>query len=310
MLRKPAAAGQMFLLNEVSGLGLASIAWDWAEKMVVGTVLGADLSMKIWILVIVLSGMGVALGAPKQGVPVTISSDEEIASHQIGDPPFVRVEASPDQEAGAQRWLSMHVRVDPEGSVLLATGEQDVPSNVRLTAEAVARATKYRPFERGGHAIEVEFDCRVAVFPPERQPSRRVPFPAVSDWDSVRVKLSRTRCYGACPAYSVEIHGDGTVLYKGEAFVAVTGDKAGSISKEAVRQLVAEFRNVDYYSLGDYSAGAFDVPTVETSIDIDGHTKKVIDQDGLWLGMPISVRKLEFKIDEIAGTKQWVEGSR
>ena len=272
--------------------------------------LGADVSMKFWILVIVLSGMGVALGTTKQGVPVTISSQEEIASHQIGDPPFVRVEASPDQEGAARRWVSIHVRVGPKGSVLLATGERDVPSNVRLMAEAVARATKYRPFERGGHAIEVEFDCVVAVFPPERQPSRRVPFPAVSDWNSVRIRLSRTRCFGVCPVYSVEIHGDGTVLYKGVAFVAVTGDKAGSISKEAVKQLAAEFRNVDYYSLDDYSADAFDVPTVETSIDIDGHTKKVIDQDGLWSGMPISVLKLEFKIDEIAGSKQWVEGSR
>jgi Domain of unknown function (DUF6438) len=177
-------------------------------------------------------------------------------------------------------------------------------------AEAVVRATKYRPFERGGHAIEVEFDCNVAVFPPERQLSRRVPFPAVSDWNSVRIRLSRTRCYGACPVYSVEIHGDGTVLYKGVAFVGVKGEKAGSISKEAVKQLVAEFRNVDYYSLDDYSADDFDLATVESSIDIDGHTKKVLDQDGLWLGMPMSVLKLEIKIDEIAGTKQWTEGWR
>jgi hypothetical protein len=88
--------------------------------------------MKIWILVIVLSGMGVALEATEQGVPVTISSQEEIASHQIGDPPFVRVEASPDQEGAARRWVSIHVRVDPEGSVLFATGERDVPSNVRF----------------------------------------------------------------------------------------------------------------------------------------------------------------------------------
>jgi hypothetical protein len=266
--------------------------------------------MYLWILVVVLGGMGVAPAGTKQDFPVTTPSQEEIDSHQIGDPPFVRVEASPDQEGAARRWVSIHVRVDPEGSVLLATGERDVPSNVLLMAEAVVRATKYRPFERGGHAIEVEFDCNVAVFPPERQPSRRVPFPAVSDWNSVRIRLSRTRCYGACPVYSVEIRGDGTVLYKGVAFVAVTGDKVGSISKEAVKQLVTEFRNVDYYSLDDYSADAFDIPTVETSIDIDGHTKKLIDQDGLWSGMPISVLKLEFKIDEIAGTKQWIVGSR
>lgn len=107
--------------------------------------------------------------------------------------------------------------------------------------------------------------------------------------------------------YSVEIRGDGTVLYKGVAFVAVKGDKAGSISREAVKQLVTEFRNVDYYSLDDYSVDAFDVPTVESSIDIDGHTKRVIDQDGMWSGMPMSILKLENRIDEVARTRQWTE---
>ena len=150
--------------------------------------------MKFWISVVVLSGMGVAPAGTNQGVPVTIPSQEEIDSHQIEDPPFVRVEASPEQARSLPRWVSMHVRVGPKGSVLLATGERDVPSKVRLMAEAVARATKYRPFERGGHAIEVEFDCGVAVFPPERQPSHRVPFPVVSDWNSVRIRLSRTKC--------------------------------------------------------------------------------------------------------------------
>jgi hypothetical protein len=34
----------------------------------------------------------------------------------------------------------------------------------------------------------------------------------------LRITLNRSVCYGKCPAYKIEIHGDGTVLYDGEVF--------------------------------------------------------------------------------------------
>ena len=63
--------------------------------------------------------------------------------------------------------------------------------------------------------------------------------------------IRRTTCFGTCPSYRVEIHGDGTALYDGQAYVAVTGSHRGSVSKETVSELVDAFRNVDYYSLED-----------------------------------------------------------
>jgi hypothetical protein len=58
----------------------------------------------------------------------------------------------------------------------------------------------------------------------------------------------------------------------------VTGSHHGSVSKGTVSELVDGFRNVDYYSLEDeYVWPATDLPTYETSIEIDGKLKKVKD---------------------------------
>jgi hypothetical protein len=155
--------------------------------------------------------------------------------------------------------------------------------------------------------VPATFDEYVTILPSELVPSRHISFPEVHDWDSLRITLTRGRCYGSCPAYKVEIHGDGTVLFRGEdGWVAVPGAQRGSVSREAVRELVGIFRDTDYYSLNDeYNSGAFDLPTIVTSIEIDRNSKEVKDSGGLETGMPMSVHRLEKAIDEIANTKQW-----
>jgi ankyrin repeat protein len=148
------------------------------------------------------------------------------------------------------------------------------------------------------------------VLPPELVPKRKIPFPTVHDWDSVRITLRRTGCFGSCPSYRVEVHGDGTVLYEGQAFVAVTGSHRGSIAKETVVELVNAFRDADYYSLQDeYVWDATDLPTFETSIEIDGRLKRVEDYAGGQIGMPLTVSKLEAEIDRLADTGRWTKGN-
>jgi ankyrin repeat protein len=122
--------------------------------------------------------------------------------------------------------------------------------------------------------------------------------------------LKRTTCFGTCPSYRVEIHGDGTVLYEGQAYVAVTGSHRGSVSKKTVSELVDAFRNVDYYSLEEeYVWPATDLPTYETSIEIEGKLKKVKDYAGEQVGMPLSVSKLEAEIDRLVDTERWTKGT-
>jgi hypothetical protein len=71
----------------------------------------------------------------------------------------------------------------------------------------------------------------VAILPIRKRSEVHIPFPEIHDWNSLRITLSRSGCYGMCSTYEIEIHGDGTVLYDGEAHVGTTGRKKVNISQ-------------------------------------------------------------------------------
>lgn len=205
------------------------------------------------------------------------------------------------------------VVVSPDGVVTSAKatrGNVDVPSNLLSQAESVVRRTHYQPFERDGHAIWAVFEEGVTILPPEVKPSRHVPFPEVKDWQSVIIKLTRTGCFGTCPSYEVEVHGDGIVRYQGESYVAILGDHHCSVAEENVRELVRSFRETDYYSLRDeYIAGITDNPTYVSSIQIDGKSKTVKYYVGTMIGMPLEVSDLESAIDRLSEVQRWTAGN-
>jgi ankyrin repeat protein len=134
------------------------------------------------------------------------------------------------------------------------------------------------------------------------EPSHHIPFPVLHDWNSVRIALERTGCLGTCPVYRVEVHGDGTVLYDGLRWVALEGKHRGSVPRKNVEELVTKFREVNYYSLADeYAPPGTDLPGCETSIEIDGHIKRVRDY---W-----AFDRLENAIDQLANTERWTKGN-
>jgi len=121
---------------------------------------------------------------------------------------------------------------------------------------------------------------------------------------TVVITIERTACYGACPVYSLEITGDGTVTYQGRQFVRVTGKQTAKISPEDVRQLVAEFERIRYFDLQNiYAAHITDLPSTTTSIRIGERFKKVIDH----YGGPDELKNLEDRVDEVAGSDRWVK---
>ena len=89
-------------------------------------------------------------------------------------------------------------------------------------------------------------------FGPDSSPQEHLPFPEIHDWNSLRITLNRSGCYGRCPAYEIEIHGDGTVLYEGKANVATKGKRTGKISHATLSDLVDVFRKADYFSLAEH----------------------------------------------------------
>lgn len=149
--------------------------------------------------------------------------------------------------------------------------------------------------------------------PPGRQPSEEQwgparPFPR-GTLRTARMRLERTACYGTCPVYSVEIHGDGTVIWNGERYVKAMGVRRYRIPVAKVRALAARFRAARFYSaLEAYEGGVTDLPSANLTLTWGGVSKSVRDYAGLMAGMPHAVHDLEIAVDEAAGTKALIGG--
>lgn len=252
--------------------------------------------------------------AAKPLPPVEVNS-WEADEHRIGDDwLFLRVNTMRAQRAYVGS-IVFDVIVDPTGAVVSATArppDRDVKflAETFAQAESLVRALHYKPFDRDGHPVSAKLTEYVHLLPPELRPVKHVPFPRVKDWKTLKIAISRKGCFGTCPQYSVEVHGDGTVLYDGEYYVAFQGRHRGLVPRENVIELVELFQQADYYSLRDeYSATVTDNPTKITSIEIDGRQKQVIDYVGLEVGMPIAVTELEDAIDRLSGSLRWTRGN-
>ena len=250
-------------------------------------------------------------------------TDNEVLKHLLGQIPIVRVDFRQFEELGSMGTIPVSLTVDEQGIVTSAKiqgeDEDEQPSTLTkaqlkllktLMAEAkrVSSQMRFRPFEQGSRPVLAKFEIEIPVR--DSEPTRHVLFPKVHDRSSLRMTLSRSGCFGACPSYRVEVNGDGSVLYEGHRFVAVKGKHRASISSEVVGQLLEAFRAADFYSLKDkYRWAVTDNPTYITSISIDGKTKQVIDYVGERVGMPESVSKLETTIDRLSGVQRWTEGN-
>jgi len=197
---------------------------------------------------------------------------QEVWAHRPSGVAWIRAPG-----AGISQSLLLRIEVEPNGAV----------TSVKVTEGRISYLFCRRNYRPGGN----------------------VPFPTVHDWASVKIALKRTVCLGACPAYDVEIDGNGDVLFTGIS--PALDERRHHISREALQGLVEVFRKANYFSLDrEYRIGATDLPTCITSISIDGRSMPVTDYGGLQVGMPTSIRDVEDAIDEVAGTSDWLKPSR
>lgn len=140
-------------------------------------------------------------------------------------------------------------------------------------------------------------------------PGPHVPTPQ-GELQSIVIRLDRDACYGSCPAYSVEIAGNGAVSYDGRGGVLLRGKHHYTLGADVVQGLADQFRRADFWSLrDDYTAQVSDNPTYKLTLTIGGQTKTVTDYVGGAVGMPPSVTELEKAVDAAAGTARWVDGN-
>jgi len=255
--------------------------------------------------------LGQATAAPTNKIKVTeplTIPDTEVKDHWLGH--REQIHTSGAGEVRGWEGVRLELVVAPDGTVVSARATGG-PKDFYEQAVRLAKTWIYKPFlGQDGNPVTAAIRDGIAILPPAEHPAVHKSFPQIKDWKSLVISLERTRCYGTCPEYRVDIYGDGTVLYTGKAYVALIGQHRGRISQPDLLHLVEAFRSADYFSLRDrYEALVTDNPTYSTSIAFDGISKKVVDYVGEHAGMPRSVSELEETIDRMAGADKWLRGN-
>ncbi len=123
-----------------------------------------------------------------------------------------------------------------------------------------------------------------------------------------QITLERQPCFGFCPVYTVTLHGDGRVEYDGTQNVEVSGPQTATIDPAAVQSLADDMVAAGYLDWEDayMNQEVTDMAYVITSITLsDGTTKRIEHYYGDF-SAPEALTALEARIDETAGSAQWV----
>lgn len=124
------------------------------------------------------------------------------------------------------------------------------------------------------------------------------------------VHMERTVCYGACPAYKLDIAADGSVTFLGEEYVASKHGKR-RISGARMRALSELIDAARFYDLRDEYVGEgctsvwTDSPTTKIRVVRAGKVKAIERYLGCE-GAPAGLDELASAIDLAAGTDEWI----
>jgi hypothetical protein len=160
----------------------------------------------------------------------------------------------------------------------------------------------------------------------------------IKERSELSLSMIRNGCYGRCPIYDLSIQSDGKVLFEGRFWTEIKGKATDKITEEQFEQLISEIEKANFFSLKNnynYDSNncptiATDFPSVKLHIKLDGKEKTINHYLGCWeekreeklqnnsneirvsdedlskLIFPQQLYKLENKIDEIVGTKEWI----
>ena len=121
--------------------------------------------------------------------------------------------------------------------------------------------------------------------------------------DSLYAHIQRGACFGACKVYTLEVYNSGYIRYFGEKNCPTLGTHYGMLKKEEFQALKEKVGEVGYANFKDSynTPNVTDVPTVTTSVLIDGKRKTVTRT----MGFPKELKEFEDYFDVIIENQKW-----
>jgi hypothetical protein len=122
------------------------------------------------------------------------------------------------------------------------------------------------------------------------------------------LRLERGSCFGKCPSYVLEVDTDGHVRFEGALHVCTSGRVSRQLDPAKVREVRSAIARFKFATIPIHCC---DCPVTDTSIVTltvadSGPARTILDTEGCE-GGPASVRALANAIDDIVGTKRWIE---
>jgi len=121
------------------------------------------------------------------------------------------------------------------------------------------------------------------------------------------LRLQREACFGTCPVYTVQVNGNGAVLWTGERWVQQVGKLKATVNLAAVKRLQQAVKAANFFALKDdyLDMPVTDLPyaTLEVS---QGMQHKTIHY---YLGdpnVPPALLNLAKQADLELGTAAWI----
>ena len=199
-------------------------------------------------------------------------------------------------------WYEIIVDAAGRPRALLTEGEFRFDPSARGRAARAALAARW-PAPESGRPFRA-FQT-VMMAPPERPPTRHVPFPD-TEGRPVSITLERAGNYDPYGIYSVTLDSDGDIDFCGLGHVKAPGPHQARISRATFEALVQEFREADFFSLDEhYVSNTAESEDIHLRVRIGEQEKTVMDAGGFEVGMPAVIRSLQKAVDEAAETSRW-----
>ena len=120
------------------------------------------------------------------------------------------------------------------------------------------------------------------------------------------VRMTRTRCFGACAAYHVVVDHDGHVSFVGTAFVNQC-EASDVLDGEQLQRLKRLFDDKSFFTLNDayMHADVTDMPRADLFYQPKpGTSKRILHYEGDE-SAPARLVEIEDEVDRILGTARW-----